>query len=781
MMQMLTNLRKGRLPAVLLAAAVLLTGCGWGDETDDPTQPGPPVGIGPSGGQVVAGDGLAMVTIPEGALDQVVEISVTPAADPPAGAVPGTVYDFGPDGTQFAVPVTVAVAYDPAQLPEATAENLLQLCAWDSDAWLPLDEFTLHAGSNYLDGPTDHFSLYGITVGDEPQPDAVAYLKDDPDPGAPDQFASLTAAVAWLEARLGYEEIGTLVWQTSTAQEVDELSFNFDLVIEVDPGADPAITATGSGTLFINAGGALDLAGFTIGSDAGLVINTNRALNLDGCRLPGSVSVNIGGVQGAPFPAGDPGYVARDAAAAKLSVGTVINANRGMSHLSVQASASSTVSGDITVSGNETENLTVVSEAQLYPDVTLTVAGPSAVPVPYPIIDTRLGGTSRVVVRDFAQSQHLQTMINAMGDNPVTIRDVVSARHTLDVQGPGTVSVLFVDSQVDSSLIRAAANDSRIVVENLECTGRMVVEAPQASGQLQVDMTGGSYGGGVHVEVPGNGDAQVTLEGTSHTGGTLFVGGQGSGGGSGGRGGTINLTDLVWNGAGTDHIDIYRTDATVTVSRGSFTHTGSPAVILGLTEVEGTISIDQAQLTGAGIGLVDCTGTATITDTGITVTSASAYGLSLGGSSGVTVQDCTITGASGGIGVLLVGEMNGAVNITGCTLDGSMAAVCATFAGSTVNLDDNEQVSGAIHIVDSQVHMSGNTFSGAMVWDDYTSPGLLNDPVQDNDGLLAGMCFTRMDWDGNGCCDYPPEWNQTDENGNCTVCDGVAGKTAVWR
>ena len=40
----------------------------------------------------------------------------------------------------------------------------------------------------------------------------------------------------------------------------------------------------------------------------------------------------------------------------------------------------------------------------------------------------------------------------------------------------------------------------------------------------------------------------------------------------------------------------------------------------------------------------------------------------------------------------------------------------------------------------------------------------------DNDGLMPGMVYTHMDWDGNGCCDYPPEWNQQDEYGNCTVC-----------
>ena len=72
-----------------------------------------------------------------------------------------------------------------------------------------------------------------------------------------------------------------------------------------------------------------------------------------------------------------------------------------------------------------------------------------------------------------------------------------------------------------------------------------------------------------------------------------------------------------------------------------------------------------------------------------------------------------------------------------------------------------------------------NTCSGVMLIDDYVEPGLQNDHVPANDGLLPGMVMTRMDWDGNGCCDYPPEWNVTDEHGNCIVCDGVSPALTV--
>jgi hypothetical protein len=116
-------------------------------------------------------------------------------------------------------------------------------------------------------------------------------------------------------------------------------------------------------------------------------------------------------------------------------------------------------------------------------------------------------------------------------------------------------------------------------------------------------------------------------------------------------------------------------------------------------------------------------------------------------------------------------EMDGAVTITGCTINASSGVSAFVFQGVTVSADDNPLIAGMVFISESSVHMSGNTFSGTIVMDDLvTSPGLVNDPVQDNDGLLPGMVYTHMDWDGNGCCDYPPEWNETDANGACVIC-----------
>src|SRR5438105_2852305 len=81
----------------------------------------PPSGggmIGSDGGDVAAGDS-ASVDIPAGALGASTSITITPtsAAAPDATDEVGTVYLFGPEGTQFELPVTVTLAFDPSLLP----------------------------------------------------------------------------------------------------------------------------------------------------------------------------------------------------------------------------------------------------------------------------------------------------------------------------------------------------------------------------------------------------------------------------------------------------------------------------------------------------------------------------------------------------------------------------------------------------------------------------------------------------------------------------------------
>jgi len=75
--------------------------------------------VGAQGGTVTASDGSG-AALPAGALASNVTISVTPtqsAPPPPAATVVGTAVTFGPEGQQFAQPVTVTLSFDASSLP----------------------------------------------------------------------------------------------------------------------------------------------------------------------------------------------------------------------------------------------------------------------------------------------------------------------------------------------------------------------------------------------------------------------------------------------------------------------------------------------------------------------------------------------------------------------------------------------------------------------------------------------------------------------------------------
>ena len=100
---------------------------------------------------------------------------------------------------------------------------------------------------------------------------------------------------------------------------MESLAFAYDLRIDVESGYAGIIVGPGTGPLTIDAGGAMQLSGFTIQSPVGLVLNGNRNVDIAGSTLPDHSTVNVGGVKGAPFPAADPGYAGKRQAAERAS------------------------------------------------------------------------------------------------------------------------------------------------------------------------------------------------------------------------------------------------------------------------------------------------------------------------------------------------------------------------------------------------------------------------------------------------------------------------------
>ena len=118
--------------------------------------------VGPSGGAVASSDGNLAVNIPAGALPADVTITTAPAEAPATGAV-GTVYEIGPTGTQFAMPVTLTLHYDTVMLNGAT-ESALRVATFAGGAWQLLPGAVVDKQAKTVSGVTTHLSPYAIVT-----------------------------------------------------------------------------------------------------------------------------------------------------------------------------------------------------------------------------------------------------------------------------------------------------------------------------------------------------------------------------------------------------------------------------------------------------------------------------------------------------------------------------------------------------------------------------------------------------------------------------------------
>jgi hypothetical protein len=154
-------------------ACAWLAGCG-----DDPASPpagdGPIVTeIGPAGGTAVDAHGDVELAIPAGAVASTVGISIGTAAAPPqdTGMILARAYDFGPDGTLFAQPVTMRIAYEESQIPAGVQVDELRLCKVVGGGWEIVAGSTVDPANDWVEGTVTSFSTYGVghpDVGEDP-------------------------------------------------------------------------------------------------------------------------------------------------------------------------------------------------------------------------------------------------------------------------------------------------------------------------------------------------------------------------------------------------------------------------------------------------------------------------------------------------------------------------------------------------------------------------------------------------------------------------------------
>jgi hypothetical protein len=143
-------------------AAACSSSNGASTSTGNTSEPNPvSANVGSAGGVIVTGDGVANVNIPAGAVGANTMITITPSTSSVPGAV-GQVWEIGPTGTQFSVPITITLAYKDSDLggmpPTAFAVSTVV-----NGAWQPIPATVVNPAAHIISGQTTHLSPYAIS------------------------------------------------------------------------------------------------------------------------------------------------------------------------------------------------------------------------------------------------------------------------------------------------------------------------------------------------------------------------------------------------------------------------------------------------------------------------------------------------------------------------------------------------------------------------------------------------------------------------------------------
>jgi hypothetical protein len=151
-----------RAYAVLaVVVSLFLVACG------DATSPGeePEGVVDASGGVVTADNGKVRLEVPAGAVSGQTQITIERASAPAANPnlLPGTAYEFGPSGLQFTSPVTLDLAYDPAELPAGAHEQRLRIFKQVGSGWvLDAEAAGVDAAANRVRASIMGFSTHAV-------------------------------------------------------------------------------------------------------------------------------------------------------------------------------------------------------------------------------------------------------------------------------------------------------------------------------------------------------------------------------------------------------------------------------------------------------------------------------------------------------------------------------------------------------------------------------------------------------------------------------------------
>ncbi len=358
---------------------------------------------------------------------------------------------------------------------------------------------------------------------------------------------------------------------------------------------------------------------------------------------------------------------------------------------------------------------------------------------------------------------------------------------TFDASLNGNVT-LYLSEQV--KLTGKAHIDMRgslldLEATHVDCEAGLFVEMKGLSAGITANMNDVTFKDNLSIDGTAGVNFSVTITDAIFGGSSagIYISGPVSGGMSapGGARPQTHTADLVQpqQGAGgiiisglqmhndNDWIEITDVNCPVTIE--NCTIAAKPLAI-HLEEVQGAISISGNTISKGGVTIGDC-GSATVKDNAINCDVANTAALGVWATDS-TITDNTITAGPGSMG--FGASDSGNVTLSNNTINAP--GICAVDIGPDARVNaDNNTITGSVFVVFGLLGLTNNTFSNTQILDQSVGTGgLLNDPMQGgNSGLNPDNIFSPIDWDGNGCQDYPPECNQKEE-GKCKCGPGVS-------
>lgn len=875
-----------RARAVLLTLFLALA-CSDGG---DPVDPDPdPEGIGPAGGTVMSDDGVAMLAVPPGALDEEVVITIEPADAPPAdpGLVPGTAFDFEPDGLAFDEPAVLAIQYDEDDLPAGATESGLRIARAVGSAWVVHGSSLVNPTANTVSATITGFSTWAIVYRAEdvdPPPAGIdAAVVDAPE--ASWQFTEVAPAAAYACANAA-ETTAVVELRTDRVLPVDSLRIECALRVQIAEGFTPRLSRSTPGPMRIRTFAPFDISGLPIDGADGLVIEAGGYLRMVGLSVAGPVDVHV--VEPPATVSGRGGYAE---VTGGFDIADVNALGSFEAHVEYGANGDYDFKMDRISSGEV--GFEATGEAYLGAGVSAHVGGTIANKL---TIDTNLRVDARVDAVANVGLDLLDGTFDLNDAHEVKIEENLAAETNLDFKGVGKGTVSLNANRTGATSITASADlDIEAVDQIADRLGLRLVQE-SVTPKLRYEQNGGLALGvdvdGLAVEsesarleldlslmtVTEGIEARGRMEGIYNmtdvtaayasveaVGGTATVHGKGSNfntsfgvvAGPAALGVDVTLNDVEMTGRGLvsappnvslhARFDVIKA-AGMLISRGGIggnapgqlaSAAASAAegdsiiirdavitapdtatagiVIYSVTE---PILIERVNVSGAPVGIMvqqagddltirgsriaagDFAGIVLLSVSGTTlieadtITGTSAPAMIFTAVSDPTVRDVEVDMQGGGIAILTsatpqllvegghftvpgvsgvqVGDFS-MLTIDGTNIDATSSVM---IAGGELDMT-NATVTGTVFVGQAaRAAITGNTFSGddARIADVNMGGGLFVNPVGSNAGLAPDEVVTFVDFDGNGCADYPTPYNLKDAEGNCAV-DGVPPPT----